>query len=57
MLRMWIRYIEEDDMLRYMPKEEVDNAFPLFEGAAESKRIKKSAFRNWVVRIQDIILY
>lgn len=47
---MWSRYIEEDDILHYMPKEEVDNVFPLFEGAAESRRIKKSAFRNWVVR-------
>lgn len=44
------RYIDEDDLLIYMPKEEVDNVFPLFEGAAESRRIKKSAFRNWVVR-------
>ncbi|KAL0374540.1 UNVERIFIED_CONTAM: Mechanosensitive ion channel protein 10 [Sesamum radiatum] len=44
------KYIDEDDLLRFMPKEEVDNAIPLFEGAAESRRIKKSAFRNWVVK-------
>ncbi|KAL8456608.1 hypothetical protein ACS0TY_034730 [Phlomoides rotata] len=44
------RYIDEDDLLLYMPKEEVDNVFPLFEGAAESRRIKKSSFRNWVVK-------
>lgn len=50
------RFIEEDDLLPYMPKEEVDNAFPLFEGAAESKRIKKSAFRNWVVRSSPFFL-
>ncbi|KAL1531337.1 mechanosensitive ion channel protein 10-like isoform X2 [Salvia divinorum] len=47
------KYIEEDDILRYMPKEEVDNVFPLFEGAAESRRIKKSAFRNWVVKAHN----
>ncbi|XP_051131453.1 mechanosensitive ion channel protein 10-like [Andrographis paniculata] len=44
------KYIEEDDLLRFLPKEEVENAIPLFEGAAESKRIKRSAFRNWVVK-------
>ncbi|KAK6147654.1 hypothetical protein DH2020_018566 [Rehmannia glutinosa] len=44
------KFIEEDDLLLFMPKEEVDNAFPLFEGAAETRRIKKSSFRNWVVK-------
>ncbi|XP_051114057.1 mechanosensitive ion channel protein 10-like [Andrographis paniculata] len=44
------KYIDEDDLLQFMPKAEVDNAFPLFEGAAESRRIKKSSFRNWVVK-------
>lgn len=44
------KYIDEEDLLRFMQKEEVDNAIPLFEGAAEMRRIKKSAFRNWVVK-------
>ncbi|KAG8376200.1 hypothetical protein BUALT_Bualt09G0038400 [Buddleja alternifolia] len=44
------KYIDEGDLLRFMPKEEVDNALPLFEGAAESRRIKKASFRNWVVK-------
>ncbi|KAK4479042.1 hypothetical protein RD792_014553 [Penstemon davidsonii] len=44
------KYIDEDDLLHFMPKEEVDNAIPLFEGAAESRRIKKSSFRSWVVK-------
>ncbi|KAK6139645.1 hypothetical protein DH2020_026609 [Rehmannia glutinosa] len=44
------KFIEEDDLLLFMPKEEVDNAFPLFEGATETRRIKKSSFRNWVVK-------
>ncbi|KAL6500659.1 hypothetical protein OROHE_025456 [Orobanche hederae] len=44
------KYIDEDDLLLFMPKEEVDNAIPLFEGATESRRIKRSSFRNWVVK-------
>ncbi|KAL3622863.1 hypothetical protein CASFOL_033278 [Castilleja foliolosa] len=44
------KYIDEEDLLLFMPKEEVDNAFPLFEGASESRRIKRSSFRNWVVK-------
>ncbi|KAL6496558.1 hypothetical protein OROGR_029816 [Orobanche gracilis] len=44
------KYIEEDDLLLFIPKEEVDNAFPLFEGAVELRRIKKPSFRNWVVK-------
>ncbi|KAG8367180.1 hypothetical protein BUALT_Bualt16G0045800 [Buddleja alternifolia] len=43
------KYIEEGDLLQFMPKEEVENALPLFEGAAESRRITKSSFRNWVL--------
>ncbi|KZV29660.1 mechanosensitive ion channel protein 10-like [Dorcoceras hygrometricum] len=44
------KYIEQGDLLLFMPKEEVDNAFPLFEGATETGRITKSSFRNWVVK-------
>ncbi|XP_022869579.1 mechanosensitive ion channel protein 10-like isoform X2 [Olea europaea var. sylvestris] len=44
------KYIDENDLLRFMPKEEVDNTIPLFEGAVEARRIKKSSFRNWVVK-------
>ncbi|KAG9157445.1 hypothetical protein Leryth_010274 [Lithospermum erythrorhizon] len=42
------KYIEEDDLLRFMTREEVDNAFPLFQGAIETGQIKKSAFKIWV---------
>lgn len=45
----WIRYIDEEDLLRFMPKKEVDNVFPLFEGASETRKIKKSSFKKWVV--------
>jgi hypothetical protein len=43
------RYIEEVDLLRFFNKEEVDLVLPMFEGASETGKIKKSALRNWVV--------
>ncbi|WCJ27708.1 Mechanosensitive ion channel family protein [Euphorbia peplus] len=43
------KYIEEEDMLRFLKSEEVHTIFPLFEGALETGRITKSSFRNWVV--------
>lgn len=33
-----------------MKKEDVDNVFPMFEGATETGKIKKSSLRKWVVR-------
>ncbi|XP_072992548.1 mechanosensitive ion channel protein 10-like [Typha latifolia] len=44
------KYIDAEDLLRFLSKEEVDILLPLFEGAAETGRIKKSALRNWVVK-------
>ncbi|CAI0375198.1 unnamed protein product, partial [Linum tenue] len=44
------RYIEEEDLLRFLTTEEVHTIFPLFEGALETGRITKSSFKNWVVR-------
>ncbi|XP_010056532.2 mechanosensitive ion channel protein 10 [Eucalyptus grandis] len=43
------KYIEEEDLLRFLKREEVHTIFPLFEGAMETGRITKSSFRNWVV--------
>lgn len=43
------RYIEEEDLMRFMIKEEVDLVFPLFEGA-ETGYIDRKALTNWVVR-------
>jgi len=43
------RHIEEVDLLRFLTKEEVDLVIPLFEGAPETGKIKKSALKNWVV--------
>ncbi|MCL7043067.1 hypothetical protein MKW94_028262, partial [Papaver nudicaule] len=42
------KYIDEDDLMRFLSKEEVDNVLPLFEGAVETGKIKKSSLRNWV---------
>ncbi|XXG69225.1 hypothetical protein AAC387_Pa06g2150 [Persea americana] len=43
-----IRYIEEDDLLRFLEKEEVQS-IPLFHGTVENRKIKKKYFRNYVV--------
>ncbi|GLT72950.1 hypothetical protein SLA2020_448420 [Shorea laevis] len=43
------KYIEEEDLLRFLKSEEVHTIFPLFEGAIETGRVTKSSFRNWVV--------
>ncbi|CAB4288181.1 unnamed protein product [Prunus armeniaca] len=45
------KHIEEDDLLRFMKKEEVDLVLPLFEGAAESGKIKRKALKNWLVNV------
>ncbi|XP_010917159.1 mechanosensitive ion channel protein 10 [Elaeis guineensis] len=44
------KYIDTEDLLRFLSKQEVDIILPLFEGAAETGKIKKSALRNWVVK-------
>ncbi|EEF38371.1 conserved hypothetical protein [Ricinus communis] len=43
------KYIEEEDLLRFLKREEVHTIFPLLEGALETGKITKSSFRNWVV--------
>ncbi|XVE57320.1 hypothetical protein DITRI_Ditri04bG0081700 [Diplodiscus trichospermus] len=42
------KYIEEEDLMRFLKRVEVHTIFPLFEGALETGRISKSSFRNWV---------
>ncbi|KAF8380781.1 hypothetical protein HHK36_028275 [Tetracentron sinense] len=44
------KYIEEEDLLRFLKRDEIHTIFPMFEGALETGRIAKSSFRNWVVR-------
>lgn len=36
-----------------MNKEDVDNVFPMFEGAMETGKIKKSSLRKWVVNVYN----
>ncbi|GMJ07590.1 mechanosensitive channel of small conductance-like 10 [Hibiscus trionum] len=43
-------YIDEDDLLRFMIKEEVDLVFPLFEGS-NTGRIDRKSFTNWMVKV------
>ncbi|KAI5334058.1 hypothetical protein L3X38_024191 [Prunus dulcis] len=45
------KHIEEDDLLRFMKKEEVDLVLLLFEGAAESGKIKRKALKTWLVNV------
>nr|BAV53889.1 mechanosensitive channels of small conductance-like [Chamaecyparis obtusa] len=45
------KYIEEEDLLRFLKKNEVASIFPLFEGGLESGKIRKSALKNWVVNV------
>ncbi|KAL4285006.1 hypothetical protein GQ457_16G001860 [Hibiscus cannabinus] len=43
-------YIDEDDLLRFMIKEEVELVFPLFEGSNTGK-IDRKSFTNWVIKV------
>ncbi|KAI3868604.1 hypothetical protein MKX03_013114 [Papaver bracteatum] len=43
------KYILEEDLLRFLRREDMQTIFPFFEGAVETGQVKKSAFRNWVV--------
>lgn len=52
---LMIRYIEEDDLLRFMGEGEVNHMLPLFEGSAKTRKIKRSTFKNWLV-ISDFLL-
>nr|XP_043616070.1 mechanosensitive ion channel protein 10-like [Erigeron canadensis] len=44
-------YIEEEDLLRFMNKEEADMVLSLIGGAVERGRINKKSVLNWVVSI------
>uniref|UniRef100_A0A804JUX5 Mechanosensitive ion channel protein n=1 Tax=Musa acuminata subsp. malaccensis TaxID=214687 RepID=A0A804JUX5_MUSAM len=48
------KYIDEEDLLRFLSKEEVTYVLPLFEGAVETRKIKKSALRNWVMIVEEM---
>ncbi|KAM1047211.1 hypothetical protein ACFX2C_026598 [Malus domestica] len=44
-------HIEKEILLNHMKKEEVDNVLHLFEGAPETGKIKKKAFKKWLVKV------
>lgn len=46
-----VRFIDEEDLFRFMSKEEVDNVLPLFEGAVETGKIKRKTLKNWLVNL------
>ncbi|KAK9904455.1 hypothetical protein M0R45_000680 [Rubus argutus] len=46
------KYIEEEDLMRFLIKEEVDLAFMLIEGA-ETGRINRQALTDWVVKVYN----
>ncbi|XP_064973061.1 mechanosensitive ion channel protein 10-like isoform X2 [Musa acuminata AAA Group] len=48
------KYIDEEDLLRFLSKEELTYVLPLFEGAVETRKIKKSALRNWVMIVEEM---
>ncbi|XP_065851167.1 mechanosensitive ion channel protein 10-like isoform X1 [Euphorbia lathyris] len=47
------KYIDEEDLLRFMKKDEVDNVIPLFEGGTETGKIKRKALKNWLVNVYN----
>uniref|UniRef100_A0ACD6AK53 Uncharacterized protein n=1 Tax=Avena sativa TaxID=4498 RepID=A0ACD6AK53_AVESA len=44
------KHIEEIDLLRFFNREEAALVLPMFEGASETGKIKKSALKTWVVK-------
>ncbi|KAK9705526.1 hypothetical protein RND81_07G063800 [Saponaria officinalis] len=43
------KYIDEDDLLRFIKQDEMHEVFHSFEGAIETGKIKKKSLRKWVV--------
>ncbi|KAJ7943941.1 Mechanosensitive ion channel protein [Quillaja saponaria] len=44
------KYIEEEDLMKFLKRVEIHTIFPLFEGALETGRTSRSSFRDWMVR-------
>ncbi|KAM7513033.1 hypothetical protein LguiB_011908 [Lonicera macranthoides] len=47
------KHIDEEDLLRFINTDEVDNVLPLFEGALRTGKIKKLSFCDWVVNVYN----
>ncbi|KAF9607811.1 hypothetical protein IFM89_001532 [Coptis chinensis] len=43
------KYIYLEDLMRFIREDEASKTMSLFEGAAETKRVKKASLKNWVV--------
>ncbi|GAB2291874.1 hypothetical protein Dimus_026125 [Dionaea muscipula] len=43
------KYIEEEDLRRFMKREVVEHVFPLLEGETKTGKIKKASLTKWVV--------
>ncbi|XP_062091117.1 mechanosensitive ion channel protein 10-like [Humulus lupulus] len=45
------KHIDEEDLSRFLKKEEVDLIFPMFEGTGEPKQIRRKSLKNWLVNV------
>ncbi|XP_056166920.1 mechanosensitive ion channel protein 10-like isoform X1 [Syzygium oleosum] len=48
------KFIEEEDLLRFMKKEDVDNVIPLFPEAVENRKIRRSSLKNWLMVVEEM---
>lgn len=46
-----MKSIKKDDLLPYFNEKEIEEVLALFEGAGESKEIKKKVLRDWLVEV------
>lgn len=44
------RYVEEEDLMRFMSKDEAELVFMEFEGAAKTGKITRNDLELWMVR-------
>ncbi|KAF8023450.1 hypothetical protein BT93_F0834 [Corymbia citriodora subsp. variegata] len=45
------QFIEEDDLLHFLEKEEVEKLFACFPAAKETRKIMKSCFKSWLEKV------
>ncbi|EXB38917.1 Mechanosensitive ion channel protein 10 [Morus notabilis] len=45
------KYVDEEDLLRFLSREEVDLLLPNFDGAVETRKIKRKTLKNWLVKV------
>ncbi|XP_057963878.1 mechanosensitive ion channel protein 10-like isoform X2 [Malania oleifera] len=48
------KYIEEEDLSKFLKRVEIHTIFPLFEGALKTGRISRSSFKNWVMVVEEM---